>query len=219
MKGFTPASIKDLNRLFCRQRRAVFNMVRGFTLIETIVVIFVFTLIMGAVSGLIVMGYRVHGYTWEQSQAIDEARKGIEIMVKEIRESQSAENGAYSIEEAQDFQFVFYSDIDKDREIEKVRYFLENGELKKGVVQSAGWPPVYSTSTEDVITISSYVVNLPPIFRYFDAQGNELPAPARKKDTKLIRVYLVINVNPNTPPQNMELVTEVLLRNLKREWY
>ena len=321
---------------------------RGFTLIETIVTIFVFALAMGAVSGFIVMGYRTQSYTWQQSLAIGEARRGIETMVKEIREGRSAESGAYAIESCQDYQFVFYSDIDKDLEIEKIRYFLggkpsfnqvktctttisggscsvdfsnflkegslhsaqvtvqvegdfswpnweyadiyadgvylgdvckigchdcpgvwegvttfdvtsqaedglitftadassqvgvwcapysmrarfefswveavpeEEGDFKKGVIDPVGWPPQYPSEQEKITTISQYVVkNKPPIFRYYDANNTELAAPARKKDTKLMKVYLVINVDPNRPPQNFELSSEVQIRNLKREF-
>ena len=47
---------------------------KGFTLIETLVTIGVFALISGAVFGSIALLYRVQGYTWQQSIAIDEAR-------------------------------------------------------------------------------------------------------------------------------------------------
>jgi prepilin-type N-terminal cleavage/methylation domain-containing protein len=68
---------------------------RAFTLTETIVAIFVFSILMGAVSGMILMLYRTHSYEWQQSIAIEEARRGIETMVKEIREAREGENGAY----------------------------------------------------------------------------------------------------------------------------
>ena len=59
--------------------------------------------------------------------------------------------------------------------------------------------------------------NAPPIFRYFDKDGNELGPPANLKNTKRMRVYLVVNVNPARPPQNFVLETDVLLRNLKED--
>ena len=76
----------------------------GFTLIETIVTIAIFSLAMGAVMGFIVMAYRTHGYTWQQSLAIGEARKGVETMVKEIREARPGDDGSYIIEKAEDFE-------------------------------------------------------------------------------------------------------------------
>ena len=196
---------------------------RGFTLIETIVVIVIFTLALGTVFGLIVMAYRVQGYTWQQSQAIKEARKGVEIMVKEIREARTGEDGSYTINKTEDKEFGFYSDIDRDLDIEKVRYFiegdpdsLEGALFKKGVINPVGIPATYPTSSEIVTTLAKYIRNSPPIFRYFDENGNELPSPARRKDTTLMQVYLIINVDKNRPPQNFELKSEVQIRNLKR---
>jgi hypothetical protein len=59
------------------------------------------------------------------------------------------------------------------------------------------------------------VINQPPIFRYFDGNNQELPAPSRLKDTKLMKVYLVINVDPNKPPVDFVLESNVQIRNLK----
>ena len=196
---------------------------RGFTLIETIVVIVIFTLALGAVFGLIVMAYRVQGYTWQQSQAIEEARRGVETMVKEIREARTGEDGSYTINKTEDKEFGFYSDIDRDLDIEKVRYFiegdpdsLEGALFKKGVINPVGIPATYPTSSEIVTTLAKYIRNSPPIFRYFDENGNELPSPARRKDTTLMQVYLIINVDRNRAPQNFELKSDVQIRNLKR---
>lgn len=320
---------------------------RSFTLVETIVVIAVFTLIMGALSGSVVMLYRTYGYTWQQSLAIDEARRGIEIMVKEIRGARSGDDGSYPIEKAGDKEFIFYSDIDGDGKTERVRYFLgtvnsgsqtqkcqtsvrggtcsvsfsdflkgtlisaqvkvsvdgdfgasneyaeifadgaklgdvcrsgcsdcpdtwqgitifdatsqaadnsisfladatswvdpqcphsmkarfefswtENlaglaHEFRKGVIKPVVGPggKINYPSDQEVITIlSSYVRNAPPIFEYFDLNGNKIVEyPARLIDTKLMKVYLVVNVDPNRPPQDFELESYVQLRNLKSE--
>ncbi len=100
-------------------------MKNSFTLIETVVTIFIFALIMGAISGLVIMGYRTHSFTWQEAVAIGEARKGIESMVKEIREARVGDDGAYIIEKAEDYEFIFYSDIDKDEAVERVRYFVK----------------------------------------------------------------------------------------------
>ena len=97
---------------------------RGFTLIETLMVIVVFGLVWGAISAFIWMIYKTYGFTWQQAVAIDEARKGIETMVKEIREARFGDDGSYPIEKAADKEFIFYSDIDQDGDTERVRYYL-----------------------------------------------------------------------------------------------
>jgi type II secretory pathway pseudopilin PulG len=328
---------------------------QGFTLTETIVAIFVFFLLMGVVSGMILMLYRTHSYEWQQSLAVEEARRGIETMVKEIRKAREGENGAYPIEYAGDKEFIFYSDVDNDGKTERVRYFLgeiqtetltnecqstqkggscsvsfsnfikENGkvtsatlkvtargdlnspdeyltisvsgqqfsdkicytgcsqcpanleglktfdvtdfaktgslnitaqascpnpkveskcvdvicdsntisfkarfeltvtqevqtsQLKKGIIKAVGTPPTYPLDQEKVAVITSYVRNTPPIFEYFDENGNKIEDyPARLKDTKVMKVFLVVNVDPNRPPTEYQLESYVQLRNLKQ---
>lgn len=325
---------------------------KSFTLIETIITIFIFTLILLVLFGSIILLYRTHGYQWEQSIAIDEARRGIEIMVKEIREIREGENGSYPLELTGDKEFIFYSDIDNDGKTERVRYFLgqiinqtltqecytwsaggacnvsfpgfltgtlksvkvtvsvegdlgssneyvdifidgqnlgrlcqtgcadcagawqgtqtfnvfsqaqdgtlnftaeassgvncagaepdcywqgyfhtmkvkfeleisqeiQGTELKKGIIKPVGFPPNYPPDQENISIITSYVRNAPPIFEYFDQKGNKIEdSPTRLIDTKLMKVFLVVNVDPNRPPQDFELESYVQLRNLKTE--
>ncbi len=97
---------------------------KGFTIVETVVAIFVFTLILSAVAALIVMIYRTQAYAMQQTRAVNHARRGVECMTKEIRQAISGDNGAYPIEMGMDKQIVFYSDIDGDGRAERVRYFL-----------------------------------------------------------------------------------------------
>jgi prepilin-type N-terminal cleavage/methylation domain-containing protein len=193
----------------------------GFTLIESIITVVIFTGAFLIVSEFIFMMYRAQGYTYGQSHAINEARKGIETMVKEIREGRTAENGSYMIESANDYEFSFYGDIDKDLAIEKIRYFVDGTDFKKGVIEPTSvsqlddLPAQYLAQNEQVLVLSKYIRNTPPIFRYYDGAGSELPAPARKKDTTMMKVNLIINVDPNRPPDDFILESEVQVRNLK----
>lgn len=322
---------------------------RSFTLIETIIALAVFILILASLTGFIIMGYRVFNFSWQQSVAVDEARRGIEIMVKEIREAKTGDNGSYPLVLAEDKEFIFFSDIDNDGQTERVRYFLGtvgsgsqtkecvsfsaagscsvsfsnflsgtlvtaqvkisvegdlgsnneyadiladgsnlsslcqtgcsdcagswqgtaifdvtaqaadnniqfvadasshvdntcnwqeanhslkakfefswseklplgDGNFRKGIIKPVGDPAEYPLDQEKVQIISSYIRNAPPLFRYFDGNGQEIQIlPARLQDTKMMEVYLIINVNPNRPPQDFELKSRVQLRNLKPE--
>jgi type II secretory pathway pseudopilin PulG len=97
---------------------------KGISLVETLVTIGIFGVIIVIVSGIVLSLYKTQNYSWQQSLAIDEARRGVRIMVKEIREARYGDNGAFLLEKAGDKEFVFYSDIDEDGDTEKVRYFL-----------------------------------------------------------------------------------------------
>jgi len=188
---------------------------KGFNLIESLITIGIFILGLGAVTGSIFGLYQTYYYSFQQMQAIEEARNGVEIMIKQTREAKQGDDGAYVIEKADDYEFIFYSDIDKDNETERVRYFIDGSDFKKGVIEPLGAPPKYIVDSEKISILSKYVRNLPPIFHYFDGAGNELPAPARLKDTKTMRINLVVNVDPNRLPGNFTLESDVQLRNLK----
>jgi hypothetical protein len=322
---------------------------KAFTLIETILSIFIFSLLLFLVGRFIFFSYRTHGYAEEQSRAVDEARRGVDAMVRDIRAAKTADDGSYPIERADDKQFVFYSDVDGDGKTEKVRYFLgtinsgnavqectissaggacsvnfsdfltgtlisaqvrvlmdgdldaaneyintavdgnnvgdlcvngcihcagtwqgttvfdvtsaalndsitfladassrvdrqcpvssptfaakvrfelswaeevigQGNELKKGVIEPAGNPVTYPSNQEKISNVTTYVRNDPPIFKYYDASGNEImQLPARLDDTKLMKVYMVINIDPNRPPDEFQLEEYVELRNLKTE--
>ena len=212
-KSLTPLEVFRSGRNY--KKNTPLTGLTGFTLIETIITIAIFILAMGAVTGFIVTTYRIYGYTWQQVNAIAEARRGVETMVKEIREAMPGDDGSFIIERADDFEFIFFSNIDGDESIERVRYFVQGTYFKKGAINPTGWPIQYTLADEDIIILSRYVRNLPPIFRYFDGQGIELAAPARLRDTKVMRVRLIINVNPYRLPDDFYLESDVQIRNLK----
>lgn len=326
---------------------------KGFTLIEAIITIFIFSLLIGVVAASVVTLYETKSYIFQQSIAISEARKGIEEMVKEIREATVGEDGSFPIEIGKDFEIVFYSDIDKDEEVEKIRYFLvseggkiktqtkecvsfvrggscsvsfsdfaqgtidkaeikvsvegdlnssnetiniygegnflgtlcQNGEcgqcpgvyqdltsfdvtdlvednsleilasasfrvdpicdwieenhsfklkvelkweekgpqeekalLKKGVINPTGFPPEYLSENEEIFTLSENIMNKirgEPIFSYYDNENNLLTLPVNLKKVSSVGIKLIVNVDPDRPPQDFILLSEVQIRNLK----
>ena len=96
----------------------------GITLIETLIAIAVFSLIAGALFASIVNLYQTNDFVWHQANAVSEARRGVKTMIREIREAQVGEDGSYMIATAGDSEFIFFSDIDQDDEVERIRYYL-----------------------------------------------------------------------------------------------
>ena len=197
------------------------NNLKGFTLIETLVVLSIFTLAVILVGSFVVQGFKINRFTMEQGDAISYAQKGIDIMVKEIREASPSENGSYPITLALDQSITFYSDIDADEMVEQVRYYLDGTDLKKATINPSGFPPVY-TGEETVSTISRYVRNNPdPIFYYYngdfpgDEENNPLTTPAPTNEIRLVRVFLKVNVDPEKAPEHFILISNSQLRNLK----
>jgi len=194
----------------------------GYTLLEIIFAISIFTLAITMVTTYVISGYKVNRFAEEQNEAMEHARKGIETMVEEVREAAPAENGDFPIAQADDQSFIFYSDIDVDQETEKVRYSLDGTDLKKGVTQPSGFPATYLSENEVTTVLSMYVRNdTDPIFYYYDSSwagidtNDHLTTPVSPNNVGVIRLNLEININPIIAPQPFILESFVQVRNLK----
>ncbi len=189
----------------------------GFTLIETVAVIAITALVFAAVSWAIVSFYRANGYIIHQAYAVDSARKGIEVMTREIREAAYSDTGAYPIVSAGDTEFIFYSDINRDSSIERVRYFLDGSNFKRGVIEASGEPLVYNPANESVSILSEYVRNTPsqPVFTFYDSSGKEIANPINVADITLVGTRLVVNAVEGRAPEEFTLRSTAQIRNLK----
>lgn len=189
----------------------------GFTLIETIAVIAITSLVFAAVSWAIISFYRANGYIIHQAYAVDSARKGIEVMTREIREAAYSDTGAYPIVSADSSEFIFYSDIDRDSSIERVRYFLDGSDFKRGVIKASGDPLIYDPANETISVLSEYVRNTQsqPVFTFYDSSGNEVAGSGNVADITLVGTRLVVNAVEGRAPEEFTLRSTAQIRNLK----
>ena len=191
-------------------------------MIEITVALGIFVIIIISWYSFIIKSYQLSEFALQQQEAVRQAQAGIEIMTQEIREMSTAEDGSYSLALADDNEIIFYSDINNDYLTERIRYYLANNKLYKGVIQPTGDPLSYPLDHEVVQTIASFTNNGPTnLFTYyneaypFDTDNNPLPAPARLIETKLIHLDLIININPHRDPENFLIESDIQLRNLK----
>jgi len=188
----------------------------GMTLIEAVVSIAVFTLVMGAVSWAIYSFYRSNSYTIQQSFAINSGRRGIETMVREIREATYSDTGAYPIISVSPEEFIFYSDVDRDNNIERVRYTLAGSDFIKGTIEASGDPLEYSVDNEITSILSDNIRNNGSVvFSYFDSAGEEVINLSNITDVVLVKVRLVVNVDENRAPEEFTIWSTAQIRNLK----
>jgi len=191
---------------------------KGMTFIEMLVVIAVSTIVMAAVASSIVFFYRTNTYTMEQALAINSARRGIEIAVKHIREAAYSDEGAYPVISISENEFSFYSDIDNDASVEKVRLFIENGSFKEGITNSAGSPPTYTGQPEEINILSEDVRNIEEatkIFTYYGSDGSEIVNYANILDVTFAGIKLIVNINPARLPNQFDLNSSATLRNIQ----
>jgi hypothetical protein len=196
--------------------------INGLTLLELVIAIGLFVIITFAWNDFALQSYRGASFGQEQLEAIRQAQNGIDTMAKELRELSSAENGSYALALAGDQELIFFSDIDEDIYTERIHYFIDGTDLKKGITEATGNPLNYDPNNEIISILSTHVRNdTQPIFIYYngdypyDIINNPLPAPARLVETKLMHVFLRINIDPQRAPTDFDLETDVQLRNLK----
>lgn len=194
----------------------------GLSLFEVMISITIFVVVVLLWNQIIIQNYRSASFGQEQQEAVRQAQRASEIMTRELREMSTGENGAYALALAGDSEIIFYSDIDQDVYTERVRYYLDGTTLYRATIEPSGSPLSYNENDEVSEQLAQYVNNQAiPFFTYyndqypFDTENNPLPAPARLIETKLIHVYLRINVTPERAPNDFDIQSDVQLRNLK----
>ena len=193
--------------------------VRALTLLETVVSIGIISIIMTVIVSSVLFFYRANTSSLEQSFQIDNARKGVEFLVRDVREASHGDDGSYPLFAIGSTTLVFFSDTDSDASVEKITYALSGTRLSRTVVDSSGTPPSYGGAGTGA-SVSEYVRNLEEgqaIFRYYDTAGVEVTNYANIGDVRFVSVNLVVNVQPIRAPEEFTLRSSATLRNLRNE--
>ena len=193
---------------------------KGFTLIETLVAVFIFSIIVVAIGTFQKDVFSLNYILQTGLKNQNEAKKILRPFANEARSASQSNLGAFPLATVATTTFAFYSDIDNDGLKEKVRYFLEGTTFKKGVVKPTGNPLVYNDNNESIVRVVHDVVNV-SIFSYYDesydgtASSTPLVQPVTPSDVRLVQVEIVIDSDPNKPPAPLSVTTQVSIRNLK----
>jgi prepilin-type N-terminal cleavage/methylation domain-containing protein len=192
----------------------------GFTLVETIMVVSIYTILLLVISTSIYNLYQANGYTIEQSYEIDHARRGLQTWLKDAREMTYADDGTFPIAVIEPHRVGFYSDIDSEPSVEYVEYVMATTTLYKNIYKAAGSPPVYNLVTPyRVETLSEYVQNLTQstsTFMYLDTNGVQLTATSSLlTDVRYLEARVIVNIDPLKSPGEFLLRSGVAPRNLK----
>lgn len=192
---------------------------RGLSFAEMIVVLSLFSILSFVIMNAVASFYRYNAYTVAQSYQVEHARRGVDFLVRDLREMTYADNGAFPLVSMASTSIRFYSDIDRDNSVELVEYELNGTTLYKYIYDAGGTPPSYDTDEADeTIIISEYVQNLlqdQPIFTYHDAAGATMSLPAASTDVRHVDVSIIVNIDPVRDPGEFMLRSSASLRNLK----
>lgn len=189
---------------------------RGLTFIEALIWVAIFSVVLGAIVSSTIYFYRANRYTLNQATSITSGQRGLNNMMRVIREAAYASDGAYPIISMATSSFSFYADVDSDPSIEKMRYFLQGTNLIEGIVDASGDPPVY-TGAEAVSTIAEYIRNIAQAtstFRYFDRNGALMSDYSKIGDVRFVTVNLIVDVDTTKLPAEITLRSSAGIRNL-----
>ncbi|MEK7530532.1 MAG: hypothetical protein AAB573_01580 [Patescibacteria group bacterium] len=194
-------------------------MTRGLTYVEMLVVVMIFSMVMIAIVNSVLYFYRTNKSSIEQAFQIESARKGIELLVRDVREASYSDNGAYPLVSMASSSLTFYSDTDRDNSIELIHYELQGKTLLRTVTNATGTPPAY-TDTIATTTISTNVRNFSDnisVFQFFNASGTEATSSASLASVLTISVSLVVDITPQHAPGEFTLRSSATMRNLRKQ--
>lgn len=193
---------------------------KGFTLLEMAVALGIFALVILSLSAILIFSFKTRNIIWEQLKTQDDGRRVVQAFVNELRSANYSSIGAYPLEKVAEQELIFYSNIDSDNYRERIRYFLDGTDFKKGVVKPSGNPLVYVTSTEQIVIVAQDVFNTTtPIFYYYSENysGEESPlsTPVNITQVRIIGITLDLEAKPNISPAPFHIETKSQIRNLK----
>jgi len=193
----------------------------GFTLIEMTVVIFGFALIAWGVIGLISNIFTINNQQGGLISGADQARKVAYNMAFQLRNGQTGSDGSYVLASASPQTIIFFANIDNTPSVERIRYFVQNNQLRQGIIYYNG--SGYSTSTEVTSVVENNLANgNNPVFYYYDGSyigsstQSSLAQPVNVTLVKFVKVSLQIYDKAGVKNTNTYTVTAgAAMRNLK----
>ena len=193
---------------------------KGFSLIEILVVMFLLGLIGTAIATFSNDIFSLSRILNRDLSSQQEVRIALKQISAELRSSSLSSTGSYAIAEASSTSLTFYSDIDDDGSKERLRYFLQNSVLKRGVLKPSGNPLSYNPASETVSDLVRGVyATSSPIFSYYNSQYDGAISPLTQPVTttvvRLIKVAVTVDGDLAEPPAPFTLTTQISLRNMK----
>jgi len=182
-----------------------------------IVVVVIFSLLTLGIGNSIAAFYRFNAYTIAQAYQVAHARRGVEQLVRDMREMTYADDGTFPLARMEEHLIGFYSDIDRDDSVEYVEYELSGEILEKRIYNATGTPPIYSSAPDETNILSEYVQNenqLVDTFTYYDDSGSLATATSTVIDIRYIDAQVIVNIDPVRDPGEFMLRSSAALRNL-----
>lgn len=194
----------------------------GFTLLELIMGIFMFSVVIVGIFALSTYYLTDYSFSFEENQSIQIAQNGLTRMIRDIREIRNGDNGSWPIVSAGDNEFIFYCDATNDGRTDRIRYFIDGNSIKKGLIEPTAVPVSYPTANEVITTVVTDLESgSGPLFTYYngnwpgDQINNPLITAERILNTRFVSVYFKISISDDFAAEPFELSSGVNIRSMK----
>lgn len=193
---------------------------KSFTLLEMVISLGIFLLIFILILAWQKDIFSINTVLVKRLDLQNDLRKIIKSFVAEVRTGRASAAGAYVIAQAAKDEFIFFSDYDFDQTTERIRYFLDGGKIKKGIIEPAGQPPVYNPNNEVIHQLANFIINEnDEIFLYYDenytGSGNPLTQPVDPAEVRLVKIILTADEDTTRAPEAITETSQTVIRNLK----
>jgi prepilin-type N-terminal cleavage/methylation domain-containing protein len=199
------------------------NAQAGFSIVELVVAIFVFSLLSLGLMSLVSNIFIEQNKQGMLVADAESARKYAFDFTHALRNAQYGVNGAYPLAIALPQEMVLYADIDNDSVTERVHYYISGGKLYYGRLEPSGNPATYTVAQESVSKLSSNVANgAAPLFMYYgdsytgSPTSTPLSQPVPVTQVRYIQMQWVLaNKAARSASSTYTVIAGGALRNLK----
>lgn len=195
---------------------------RGFTLVETIVTIAIFSILAIGVNALFTHIFSGSRDRLNSIDQIDQSRLAITKFLNEIRVASLGADGSYPIGLANDSEIIFYSRYGQNSDaVAKIRYFVATSTLYKSLTTPTENPATYPASNEKIYTVQKNLASsTAKIFYYYDGDydGSTAPLsqPVNVNDIKFVRIELnILKMDSRNATTTFQVGAGASIRNLK----
>ena len=193
---------------------------QGFSIFDITVSLGIFMLIIVVIIALQISIFK-NNKLIDSRAAIDrQSTIVLRNFAKEVRTAQTSHTWNFALASTTDEVLTFYSDLNGDSTVERVRYFVEDGKLKRGIIKPTGQPFEYDLNDETVQTYITNIISSSTYFLYYDDSYDgvittaPLQQPVTPEDVQLVELFII--VDPGVPDQEDRVLnTKAMIRSLK----
>lgn len=195
---------------------------KGFTLVETIVVVAIFSMLALGVNAIFTHIFSSSRNRLASMDVIDQARLATTNFTNEIRVASVGVDGSFPIVTADRREIIFYSNYNQENGlISKILYYTASSTLYKSTIVPTGSPLSYNSANEKIKTVQTDLASTTErIFYYydgdFDGKSAPLSEPVNVNDIKFVKINLnILKKTTDTGTSSFNTSAGSSIRNLK----